>query len=235
MQREGRAVAVFPPQDDDEDATATLLAGIEDGALDVAAADAPRLASLLAHPDRVLRRRASGALGAAVARGSIPVAWCESLLGAADAATRWGAAFALAASGHRGPGVIEASLAALDSDDGDVRWAAASLVIAEARVSAEFGASLRRLAKSGTPTMRKMALLCLGDSGDSGDGQRSALLEALGDADAMVRLAALTALARSGDASSSTLNAIAAVADGDSEARVQRAASAVLRRLQSPL
>ena len=223
----GTALARFPA-DDDDDVLVAVLARIEKGELVLAASEAARVAGYLGHARKAVRRHASGALAAAIRSGSIGPECCEALLASDDAATRWGAAFALSKSGTARAEAVEVALATLEADDGDVRWAAAAIVVAAARESPQLRMRLRTLTTGGAATTRKMALLCLCDSGER---DTEIYLRALGDRDALVRLAALTALGRIGDSSAPPLAAVSAVADADTEATVRRAAVAILRRL----
>ena len=228
MMDEGSATAAFPATDDDEDAIVSVLASIERGEVEMAPGHLSPVAAYLAHPRKAVRRHAAGALSVAFARGQVEPSICEDLLTSDDRNVRWGAAFALGHAGHAGSRVIDVAMATLDADDGDVRWAAASIVVRTARASADLRSRLRALAGDGQARTRKMALLCLCDSGERDGGLYRG---ALADADPFVRLAALTSLARGGDRSEETLSAISAVADTDADARVRRGAVAILRRL----
>lgn len=197
-----------------------------EGSLD--AGDAARLLACLGHQAKGVRRSAAKAVGEALRQGTIAREDCEALLVGHDAATRWGAAFALSAAGVRSPAIVDAALPALDDADGDVRWAAAAVVAAAARDSADLRDRLRNFGTDPSARMRKMALLCLCDSGEQ---ELQPFVSALADIDPYVRLAALTSLARRGDRSTESLSAISEVAKTDARANVRRAADAVLRRL----
>jgi HEAT repeat protein len=157
-----------------------------------------------------------------------PAALVDARLSSSDAEVRWVAAFAASRAGVSDDRVVGIAVEALAFEDGDVRWAAAAIVTRAARDSDVLRTQLRSIVASGTPRSRKMALLCLCDSGVS-DGHL--YRSALADEDPFVRLAALTSLARSGDASPESLAALRAVIDGDADARVRRGATAILSRL----
>lgn len=212
---------------------------IEDGSLRWPAAAIPRVAALLAHASRTVRRRAAGALASAVGAGDIDAESAEALLDDADPATRWGAAFALHRAGKPGPRVIDVALETFGNDSGDLRWAASTVLAAAAAREPRLLTRLRALAREGSPSTRKMALLCLADCGER---DASFFASALDDADTHVRLAAVTVLGRLGQAgqggqdgkdgdADDVRSALARVAASDSAATVQRAAAAVLLRL----
>jgi len=224
-----RAGAATPGGNDD--ALAGELAAIEGGRLDVGPGDTARLIRHLCHSRKALRRLAAGALGAAVRRGAIPPEVCERLLGSDDGQQRWGAAFALSRAGRNSAAVVEVATTTLDSGDGDLRWAAASIVIGAARESAALRVRLRELTESASATMRKMALLCLAESGER---EAAIYLRALDDPETLVRIAALTALSRAGIATDGVLEAIGQLAGADRAAAVRRVAAAIHRRLSTP-
>jgi HEAT repeat protein len=202
------------------------LASLEKRPLEVG--DGPALARFLAHPAKLVRLRAASVLSDAIASDCAAAALVDDLFASAEIDVRWGAAFAAGRAGRTTERVVEVAVEALDVEDGDVRWAAASIVTREARGSASLRARLTNLSASGGPRSRKMALLCLAESGvKNGDLYR----RALADADPFVRLAAVKSLARSGDASAESLAALRAASEGDEDVRVRRGATAVLSRL----
>lgn len=211
-----------------EPALAAVLTSIEDATLRVDANCRDRLAVLLSHPTRAVKRRAAGALATAVSRGDIDAAFVEGLLDADDAATRWGAAFALHRAGRATPRVVDVALETFGDESGDLRWAASTVLAGAAALVPDLAPRLRDLVRSGSATTRKMALLCLADAGDRDVAFASTALD---DADVYVRLAAVTVLGRLDDGSPALRLALATVADSDPEATVRRAAAAVLQRL----
>lgn len=207
------------------------LTAIEEGTQRWPTEAGGHFAALLSHPSRRVRRRAAGALTAAVACGDVDLAFAQALLDDATAATRWGAAFALHRAGLASVRAVDVALETLGDDDGDLRWAASGVIACGAGLVPDLAARLRNLASSGSATTRKMALLCLAHAGDC---DASFACRALGDADTYVRLAAVTVLGRLNENGTSVREALATVAAADTEAAVRRAAGAVLRRLDHP-
>ena len=97
-----------------------------------------------------------------------------------------------------------------------------------ARVIEDLRLRLRDLAASSNATARKMALLCLVESGDR---DVALYVHALADEDGYVRLAALRALGRLGDASSQVVTALRSMEASDPEDRIRRAAGVIAGRL----
>lgn len=220
--------AVWPATDAGEDPLVARLAGLERGDVEPGPDDGGRAIDLLSHDSPKVRRHAAGAVATMLTGGQISTDSCRRVLSSGSDDARWGAAFALARSGFADDSVVDVALACLESADGDRRWAAEAVLVDVARGSAPLRARLRELATNGTTRSRKMALLCLCDS-----GERDGVLfrSALADPDPFVRMAGLTSLARGGDRSNESLSAISNTADGDEDARVRRAAAAVHRRL----
>lgn len=225
-----RPVAEFPATDD-ERSVAPVLASIEDGRVVLDRDDAGRLVGLLASDRKTLRRLAAGALATALKDGDLEADFAEDLLAHPLPAIRWGAAFAMARAGIGGARVLAAAIAALASDDGDVRWAASSMLVAAAKRDAGMADTLRALARGGAAVERKMALLTLAEAGRC---DADTACRALADDDALVRIAAITALGRASEASGAVLEALASVAGRDADEAVRRSATAVRQRLQHP-
>jgi len=142
---------------------------------------------------------------------------------------RWAAAFALAKIGSPPHEVLPVLIEHLGDADGDMRWAAAeSLVRLPWR--AEVVKELSALLRDGNPAQRKMAAYCLRDL-QAGSLALDALLRAaLDDADAGVRIAAMSALTRLGTDRRSAAQCVVARLD-DEDPGVRRAAAGSLGRL----
>jgi HEAT repeat protein len=153
------------------------------------------LAACLGDTRKIIQRRAAESFAALDARGAEVRDVLMQTLAADPTRLRWGAAYALSLLGQPPPVALPILLDALGSDDGDVRWAAGN-ILARFRGDAAVVNALLRLLTSGTPTQRKMAAYCLRDLDARSAEVERALLEALHDADAYVRLAAMAGLAR---------------------------------------
>jgi HEAT repeat protein len=153
------------------------------------------LAACLGDARKIIQRRAAETFAALDARGVEVRDVLVHTLAADPAKLRWGAAYALSLLGQPPPVALPILLDALGSDDGDVRWAAGN-ILARFRGDAAVVDALQQLLASGTPAQRKMAAYCLRDLDVRSPEVERALLGALRDVDAYVRLAAMTALAR---------------------------------------
>lgn len=195
-------------------------------------ADAEELALLLealGAPTKVIQRGAAEAL-AALARAGQPI---EALLarGLADTAPRrrWGATYAWSRLGPVPAACLPVLLDALGADDGDLRWASATILRTLTGVPA-VPAALRALLGSPNPLQRKMALYCLRDLEVRAPDLERELVAALADADAAVRLAAMSALAALAEDRRGAARALVARLE-DADPGVRRAAAAALGRL----
>jgi len=153
-------------------------------------------------------------------------------LAAADARLRWGAAYTLGRGLPAGPELWPAARETLALDDGDQRWAAAELACAVARAHPAVLAEIRAALRAESATLRKMCLYCLRDLGvaDTGNAAR----ELLADPDGGVRLAALSAVARTAPGSADahlTAARLTPLLDGDPDPGVRRAVAATLGKL----
>jgi hypothetical protein len=216
---------------DDEAHLLAALAAIDaaDGRLD--AAQQTLVIEALSHPAKPARREAAVLVARLLQAKRIEASPVAAQLEGQPAA-RWGAAFALARAGLCDDRVVDAAVAALGDSDGDVRWAASSIVSPRARVSEGLARRLAGLSRTGAPAVRKMALLCLCDSGCT---DAALFRHGLDDDDRYVRLAALACLGRIADRSQETIAGVERIASSDPYPNVRRAACAILeRRLTNP-
>ena len=187
--------------------------------------DIARALDDLGNPRKAIQRPAAERLADAARVDAMIRPRLVAVLASADPRRRWGAAYALA---RLEPAPVEAMptlLDALGSSDGDLRWASARLVTRALGHVPALRADVRALVRATSPLQRKMALYCLRDAGDGGD--QELLVAALADADAAVRLAALSTAAALLPRTMETADRLAALV-GDPDPGVRRAAAATL-------
>jgi HEAT repeat protein len=198
----------------------------------VDAAAAGPLVGALASAKRSEQRRAAEILAPLVSGSPALHTALRRALDAPDARLRWGAAYTLGRALPAGPELWPAARAAMALDDGDQRWAAAELTCAIARNHPALLSEIRSALRDERATLRKMSLYCLRDLGTA---ETTALArDLLGDPDAGVRLAALSALARTAPGSSDAVQSAARLLPllrGDPDVGVRRAVAATLGKL----
>ena len=194
-------------------------------------AEVEDLVHCLGDASKPIQRRAADAL-VVVQQGGVAVVECVRVaLHSPELRHRWGAAYALSRLGVAGAEVMPILLEVLGSDDGDRRWAAAGMLVGLA-VQTDVGTALRSMLTGDHPIARKMALYCWRDLGSRWSDGDTYLLKALADADAAVRLAALSAvvtLAQDRDRLATACVRLLA----DSDLGVSRAAAVALGKLGS--
>jgi len=179
------------------------------------------------------------------------------LLDETPAERRWPIAYVLAHTSPLTPVCVAALKEMLGTADPDLRWAAVVLLARLAR-EADRGiiAELTGLLRSGSPTQRRMAVYCLRDILAEADrrhffepgGQaafyntkkqpvpvtvRQALIGALGDGDALVRVAVITSLKIMPQISKEALDLLLRMFAEDADMRVRASAALALARLGS--
>ena len=184
----------------------------------------------LAHARKAISRLAAERLAQAVRDDPSLRARVASLLSSAEPRERWGAAYTLAQLEEAPRDAIPALLDALASSDGDVRWASARLVVRAIRHRPELGETLRPLVRAASALQRKMALYCLRDLGGTPTVDATLIAAALADADAAVRLAAMSAAVAIFPHTAEAADLLAPLL-GDVEPGVRRAAAATLGQL----
>lgn len=194
------------------------------------------LVLLLGDPSRTRQRRAADALGPLVPHAPALAKALRAALSALEPRLRWGAAYTL---GHalRPPtaDLWPAVRETLSLEDGDQRWAAAELTCELARHHPTIRDDVAETARTGSATMRRMALYCLRDLGDP--DLLAIACEGLSDASPGVRLAALAAGTRAERSESESTDLalrVAALVERDGDAGVRRAAAATLGRIACP-
>lgn len=184
----------------------------------------------LAVPERTVQRLAADVV-ARVASAERPraIARLRSALATDEPRGRWGAVYALGRLGLAEPWMVPALVAALGGDDGDRRWAAATLLTACARAAPD--AALPALvvaAADDDHARRKMALYVLRDAAPTHPETRNLALRGLDDSQTGVRFAALAALVRIEPVAAEACVRVAALAHGDADDGVRRAALCTL-------
>jgi HEAT repeat protein len=159
------------------------------------AAELEALGGCLGHERKAVQRRAAEVFARLAAADPRAAAALRTALADGDPRRRWAAAYALSLDVDPPAEIVPVLLETMASTDGDLRWAAAAIVV---RVGERLGLedALCALARTGTAPGRKMALYCLRDLGARGQAVERLVMNALADADAGVRLAALSTLAR---------------------------------------
>ncbi len=186
------------------------------------------LVECLAHQSKAIQRRAAETLKALAARGVAVRDVLLQALQAAAPAQRWGAAYALSLLGAPPAEVLPVLLECLGADDGDVRWAAAAILVPMREPGLD--STLCSVLRSGSARQRKMAAYCLRDRATRLPTIEQAMLEATGDPEPGVRMAAISALARvSAEPTVAAQRLVAMFHDPD--AGVRRAAAAALGAL----
>ena len=150
-------------------------------------------------------------------------------------APRWPVAYTLGQIARPSGPCVEVLVGGLGSDDQDVRWATQLLLTDLGKRHADVASRLERLLHDGSATQRRMAVYCLRDIGMAGDGTSAgglpaALLGAMDDPEPLVRVAAVTSLAKAPAVGPEALDALRRAAAGDADVRVRNAASFAVKR-----
>jgi HEAT repeat protein len=194
--------------------------------------DADEIAELiqsLGYSDKKIIRQSVDALVALAAnrpelRGEVAAAMAR-----APADKRWPMAYVLAQIAPLDDACFAALKDALDTTDPDIRWAVVVLLVRLAKErGGDVAARLIALTQSGTPTQRRMAVYALRDIASNDAASQQAVRNALGDADAMVRVAALTSLKVFPDLAPAVVGEILRMLDGDPDVRVRATAAMAL-------
>jgi HEAT repeat protein len=153
----------------------------------------------------------------------------------APADERWPMAYALAQIAPPSDACCQALESALDAQDPDIRWAVVVLLARLARApAAPILSRLVELSTRGTATQRRMALYALRDCGASDARAPQALRAGLGDADPLVRVAALTSLKIFPEAGRAAVDEILRVLENDPDVRVRASAALALAHSGAP-
>ena len=155
----------------------------------------------------------------------------RSLLDETPPERRWPIAYVLAHASPLTPACVAALKETLGSSDPDLRWAVAVLLVRLAKEShPNLIAQLAGLLRSGAPTQRRMAVYCLRDIGAQDEDTSRALIGALGDADALVRVAMITSLKAMPKVAGEALEILLRMFVEDADMRVRASAALALAR-----
>ncbi len=142
---------------------------------------------------------------------------------------RFASAFVLFNAERPSMRLLPALLDALEIPDGDVRWQATHMLATLGRLEGEvLPVLLHEVHDAELPTRRRMALYALRELAPERLETCAAFLRALDDADAGVRLAALTCFAKLGDPQRAALDRVAEIARSHADPRMSRIAVIVL-------
>ena len=146
----------------------------------------------------------------------------------------WPVAYVLGHLPKPSGAALQSLFDALDHREPDIRWAIALLLIRMAKIDRAIVQRLMQLAAAGTENQKRMALYCIRDLALTDSASRSALLGALGDADATVRVAAAICLRLRPDLDAAGRNALLRIYAEDAEAKVRHTAAIALAHLGEP-
>ena len=156
----------------------------------------------------------------------------RSLLDETPAERRWPIAYVLAHTTPLTSACVAALKEMLGTGDPDLRWAAVVLLARLARESdRSLVAELAGLLRSGSATQRRMAVYCLRDIDAQDAGISRALIGALGDGDALVRVAVITSLKIMLQTGIEALDLLLHMFIEDADMRVRASAALALARL----
>ncbi len=193
------------------------------------------LISCLGAGRKAIQRRAAEALAASALHDPRVVEKLRAMFAHPDPRARWGAVYALGlvtlddALDLRAMAVLLDTLA---SNDGDVRWAAAELIVRlGGKNPATVSAQLVELAGHGNLNARKMALYCLRDVGGPHDALLAVAESCCGDQHTLLKMAALSLLARIHHAGDRAAALAIRLLQGDPDGGVRRCAAVALGHL----
>lgn len=195
-----------------------------------------RVAELIAEldqPDKPRVRAAVDALTPLAAQSSELRARLEALLGE-PRSPHWPAAYILGQLPDPSGAAIRSLLDALDHREPDIRWAMALLLVRIAKSHGEVVALLIDVVTNGTVNQKRMAIYCLRDLALRDTETLTAMLQALRDGDATVRVAAVTSLKMRPDVGAAARDVLLRLFLDDGDLRVRNAAAITLAQLGSP-
>jgi HEAT repeat protein len=157
----------------------------------------------------------------------------NQLLESPQSAGRWPIAYVLANLPHPSARTIELLLDTLGSEDSDIRWAIALLLVRLASKDEKMIGRLLETTSKGSTIQRRMALYCVRDLHLSDHTSLRAVMVALRDPDAMVRVAATTSLKTRTDVGAKEQNELLRLFLEDPDGRVRNAVAVTLAQMES--
>jgi HEAT repeat protein len=143
----------------------------------------------------------------------------------------WPVAYVLGHLPQPSASALEMLIETLDHREPDIRWAIALLLTTLGKTNKTIVERLMTLAAAGSANQKRMALYCIRDLALSDAASQSALLGALGDTDATVRVAAAICLRLRSDVDAVGKQALLKIYADDAEAKVRHTAAIALANL----
>ena len=199
--------------------------------------DRDRTAGLIANLDHNDKPTIRAAVDALIPLAATSPELCDILnrrLAEAGHKQYWPVAYILGNLPQPTHAAIAALLDALDHREPDVRWAISLLLARIAKETPDLIKLLIQLCATGSDNQKRMALYCLRDLTLCDTASLTALLAALGDPEATVRVAAAICLQTRPDIDDAGKNVLLQAYSDDPESRVRHAAAIALANLGSP-
>jgi len=190
--------------------------------------DIASLIESLAHSDRAVVRTAVESLVTIGHERPEVRDTLNRLLQQVSSEKRWPVAYTLAQLSAPSTSCLDVLIVGLGSEDPDIRWATLQLLIRLGKSDKRILPFISDLLITGSPIQRRMAVYCLRDLGLE---KSSVQLHCLRDDDPLVRVAAVTALAKHSRLSEDVLNVLMGLCSKDTDPRVRSAAKFALERL----
>ena len=189
----------------------------------------PLLEALQDTDKAVVRRAAEGLVALAADVPEVAGVLEERL----RTAPGWPVAYVLGQITRPSAPCLEVLAWGLGSGDQDLRWATQLLLTGLGKRYPEVAARLEGLLSGGSATQRRMAVYCLRDIAADAAALPAAFLEAVRDPEPLVRVAAVTSMAKAPEVGAEALEALRKAAADDADARVRNAAAFAVKKLSA--
>jgi len=147
---------------------------------------------------------------------------------------RWAIAYVLGHLPQPSGAAIRILLNGLDHWEPDIRWAIALLLVRIAKHEGNLANSLLALCANGTVNQKRMAIYCIRDLEFTDDAGMRALLDAAGDEEPTVRVAAVISLKSRSNAGAAARRRLLERFINDPDGRVRNASAITLAQLGAP-